>query len=210
MSTIFSIFRIPVVTDSYGNINSNYSDNDYTEVAYRDSHGIIWKSPFDISEFALKDSVPVYPLDNTAQGIYTVGDIKKAIKKQLKGVKPKKVIAERVLHPGFLVWCSMWPLNDAFVDGRGVKHDKNRLFTYNKDKCERKFVALLKEFTEEQLWNALEAELSWRKSKSAKTGINHLQYISGPEPYLNQRKFEGWIGQPKETEKMINNGAVDL
>ena len=35
----------------------------------------------------LDDDHPVYPMDNTAQGIYTVGDIRKAIKEQLESKK---------------------------------------------------------------------------------------------------------------------------
>ena len=35
----------------------------------------------------LPDEVKVYPLDNTAQGIYTIGDIKNHIKKQNKDEK---------------------------------------------------------------------------------------------------------------------------
>lgn len=201
MSSSYGIFRIPVTICSNGEITSPYTEDDFTEVAFRGNSGFItWTVPFDVAEFALKDSVPVYPLDNGAQGIYTIGDIKKSIKKQLKGEKPRKVKVDRVLHSGFLVWLSLWPKDDSFVDSRGVKHEKNRHFTYNKDKCERKFVKLLAEVTEEQLWGALQAELTWRKNKSAQTGVNKLEFMSGPEPYLNQRKFEGWIGQTNETE----------
>ena len=36
---------------------------------------------------ALPDETPVEPLDNTAQGIFTIGDIRKHIKKQNKVTK---------------------------------------------------------------------------------------------------------------------------
>jgi hypothetical protein len=46
------------------------------EVAYR-THYVKWKNPL---AHLLPDETAVEPLDNTAQGIYTIGDIKKAIK----------------------------------------------------------------------------------------------------------------------------------
>lgn len=210
MSTLFGIFKIPVQTDEYGNVSSDYNDDDYVEVAYRNSGGIYWKSPFDLVEFALKDSVPVYPLDNTAQGVYTVGDIKKEIKRQLKGQRKKEPRLKRILHPGFLVWCSLWPKDD-WVEGFEV----TRHFTYNKDKCERKFVEFLKEYSEEQLWDALNYEIEWRKEKSKKSGKNELTFMSGPEPYLNQRKFEPfldkkWKSKENKTDQLKNPDEMFL
>ena len=50
------------------------------EVAYRgNSEGIIFTNPL---AKLLADGTPVIPLDNSAQGIYTIGDIKNAIIKQ--------------------------------------------------------------------------------------------------------------------------------
>ena len=48
-----------------------------TQVAFR-THYIRWENP--LAEF-LPDETKVEALDNTAQGIYTIGDIKKAISK---------------------------------------------------------------------------------------------------------------------------------
>ena len=48
------------------------------EVAFR-SRGIYFTNP--LAEL-LPDETPVIPLDNTAQGIYTIGDIKNEIKQQ--------------------------------------------------------------------------------------------------------------------------------
>ena len=42
------------------------------EVAYRSSAGIIWRN--HLAQFLPVDT-RVYPLDNTPQGIYTIGDI---------------------------------------------------------------------------------------------------------------------------------------
>ena len=54
--------------------------DDYVEVAFR-SNGMRF-----INELAelLPDDTPVEPLDNTAQGIYTIGDIKNHILNQMK------------------------------------------------------------------------------------------------------------------------------
>ena len=60
MSTTFGI-RIPT--------------SEVIEVAIR-SGGVRWKNPL---AHLLPDETKVEPLDNTAQGIYTIGDIKKAI-----------------------------------------------------------------------------------------------------------------------------------
>ncbi len=47
------------------------------EVAYRSSHGIVWTNPL---ARLLPNKTPVLPLDNTAQGIHTIGDIKREMK----------------------------------------------------------------------------------------------------------------------------------
>lgn len=53
-------------------------EEEFIEVAFRENSGyIIWKN-----ELAplLPDELSVYPLDNIAQGIYTIGDVKREIK----------------------------------------------------------------------------------------------------------------------------------
>jgi hypothetical protein len=45
------------------------------EVAFR-THRVRWTNPL---AHLLADDIKVEPLDNTAQGIYTIGDIRKAI-----------------------------------------------------------------------------------------------------------------------------------
>jgi hypothetical protein len=90
-----------------------------------------------------------------------------------------------------------------------------RHFTYNKDKCERKFVEFLKEYSEEQLWDALNYEIEWRKEKSKKSGKNELTFMSGPEPYLNQRKFEPfldkkWKSKENKTDQLKNPDEMFL
>lgn len=79
MSTTFAIFNIPVETDDDGQITSEYNEDDYLKVAYRSS-GIILLGIFDVLKEYIKEDTKVYPLDNTAQGIYTFGDILKGLK----------------------------------------------------------------------------------------------------------------------------------
>ena len=82
MSTKFGIFKIPIETDTDGCITSSYTEDDYVEIASQSNGGgVFWVHPFDIVAHHLDDSAPVYPLDNTPQGIYTVADIKREAKK---------------------------------------------------------------------------------------------------------------------------------
>ena len=64
MSTTFGV-RIPLT-------------GEVIEVAFR-SHYIRWENKL---AHLLPDDLPVIPLDNSAQGIHTIGDIKKAINQQ--------------------------------------------------------------------------------------------------------------------------------
>lgn len=82
MSTLFAIFEEEPELDEDGCIVSDIHAGYYAEVAYRGDNGQInWEYPFDICHDALKNDVKVYPLDNTPQGIHTIGDIKKAIER---------------------------------------------------------------------------------------------------------------------------------
>jgi hypothetical protein len=77
MSTIFGLYNKPgiieLVDDS---LPIEYSADDFTEVAFRDSNGIMVLHHYLIN---LPSETLVYPLDNTAQGIYTIGDIKEML-----------------------------------------------------------------------------------------------------------------------------------
>jgi hypothetical protein len=80
MSTIFGIhkfgYNIPMIDDEPEMVN----DLEFIEVAFRgNGTGIRWTN--ELAQF-LSDDIKVYPLDNTAQGIYTIGDIKDEIKEQ--------------------------------------------------------------------------------------------------------------------------------
>ena len=60
---------------------NEYESEEFIEVAFRSNYNnFIWKN--EIAKFLPKD-LKVYPLDNTAQGIYTIGDILNEMKEQL-------------------------------------------------------------------------------------------------------------------------------
>jgi hypothetical protein len=76
MSTIFGIYRLKSEIELVdGCLPENYTDDDFIEVAFRgNGSGIRWKN--ELAEF-LADDIKVYPLDNSAQGIFCIGDIKR-------------------------------------------------------------------------------------------------------------------------------------
>ena len=77
MSTTFGIFKKEhLLKDESIDPTEFFLDDDFIEVAFRSSHGIRWKN--ELAPY-LSDDIKVYPLDNTAQGIFTIGDIKKEI-----------------------------------------------------------------------------------------------------------------------------------
>ncbi len=81
MSTTFGISRLKQDIDLVDDcLTEQWEDDDFIEVAFRgNGTGIRWKN--DLVEF-LPDNLKVYPLDNSAQGIYSIGDIREEIFKQ--------------------------------------------------------------------------------------------------------------------------------
>ena len=65
------------MSTTFGVNIKNGDQDDVVEVAFR-SNGMRFTN--DLA-WLLEDSIPVIPLDNTAQGVYTIGDIKKEIAK---------------------------------------------------------------------------------------------------------------------------------
>lgn len=81
MSTKFGVHklndRIELVDDQLPDeyLEGDIREEDFIEVAIRGNSGwIVWIK--ELAEF-LPDDLRVYPLDNSAQGIYTIGDIKR-------------------------------------------------------------------------------------------------------------------------------------
>lgn len=71
MSTTFGII-LPY------NEDQEWADDNEIEIAYRSYNKMKWLNPI---AHLLPDDTPVEPLDNSAQGIFTIKDIKQAIKK---------------------------------------------------------------------------------------------------------------------------------
>lgn len=78
MSTTFVIMKqsAPFRIDNEGCVTSETPESSYTEIAFRSSFGISWVGDFQEVGYALNDYCCVYPIDNTPQGIYTIGNIK--------------------------------------------------------------------------------------------------------------------------------------
>ena len=80
MSTTFAVhrhFKNIKLEDDYLPDYYTYDDESFIEIAFRgNGTGMRWLK--DSGKF-LSDDIQVYPLDNSAQGIYTIGDIKKEI-----------------------------------------------------------------------------------------------------------------------------------
>jgi hypothetical protein len=75
MSTTFGIHRrneiIELIDDD---LPIDFNPDDFIEIAYRVNKYTVFTN--ELASY-LSDDLKVYPLDNTAQGVYTVGDIKK-------------------------------------------------------------------------------------------------------------------------------------
>lgn len=81
MSTTFAVHIDNLYEyDMYNDYDNMYNDSEFFNgnviVAFRSSSHISIINPLMV---LLPDDTPVIPLDNTAQGIYTIGDIKKEI-----------------------------------------------------------------------------------------------------------------------------------
>jgi hypothetical protein len=81
MSTTFGISRLKQDIDLVDDcLTEQWKDDDFIEVAFRgNGTGIRWIN--DLAEF-LPDDLKVYPLDNSAQGIFSIGDIREEIFRQ--------------------------------------------------------------------------------------------------------------------------------
>lgn len=82
---MFAIFKETPKSDGHGGVDEKVEyeeDIDCVSCAFRTSGGINWIRNFDIISKFLLNSTPVYPLDNSPQGIFTIGDIKNQIRRQ--------------------------------------------------------------------------------------------------------------------------------
>lgn len=83
MSTLFGIFKSGahiVLEDDC--LPIEYKEDDFEIVAFRgNGTGFRWKN--ELARY-LPSNTKVYPIDNSAQGIYTIGDIIAEIESQAK------------------------------------------------------------------------------------------------------------------------------
>lgn len=81
MSTTFGIHREGKKIELIDDELYEYDDYDFLEVAFRgNGTGIRWVN--ELAPFLPPETL-VYPLDNSAQGIYTIGDIINEMKNDL-------------------------------------------------------------------------------------------------------------------------------
>jgi hypothetical protein len=82
MSTTFGILRIGVdhdkIVDDQGEVLDYISDNAFEPIWFRSNTGR-WLN--NVGPF-LDDDIKVYALDNSRQGVFTIGDIKVYMEKQ--------------------------------------------------------------------------------------------------------------------------------
>jgi hypothetical protein len=81
MSTTFGIPQRQVelnkLVDENGNLHDYIDTSFFERVFFRSTHNSRW---MNFLASRLPDDTRVFPLDNTAQGIYTIGDIKNFLK----------------------------------------------------------------------------------------------------------------------------------
>jgi hypothetical protein len=76
MSTTFGVYKKgdKVIQFDNDSLPDEYDGDDFIEVAFRHNGGrISWLN--DLAPY-LPDNLMVYPLDNSAQGIFTIGGLK--------------------------------------------------------------------------------------------------------------------------------------
>jgi len=83
MSTTFGIpqrqVELSILVDEFGDLHDYINTSFFDKVFFRSMNNSRWLNPLADK---LPDNTPVFPLDNTAQGIYTIGDIKQLLNKE--------------------------------------------------------------------------------------------------------------------------------
>jgi hypothetical protein len=79
MSTTFIIPSVKVATYPDGELAQELDNDQYTKIARRSNGTIQWLNGMEILNKYIDDKVKVYPINNSPQGIYTIGDIKNEI-----------------------------------------------------------------------------------------------------------------------------------
>lgn len=86
MSTEFGIVRKGIAFTDEVNHSRDFSDvssEDYITCAYRSNDGTVyWADSFELLVPYLSETIPVFAIDNSCQGIFCIGDINRKIKAQ--------------------------------------------------------------------------------------------------------------------------------
>jgi len=84
MSTTFGIFKSGghIVLNEDDCIPDRYDLDDFEPIAFRSNGGMRWLNSLAKH---LPPDTRVYPLDNTPQGVYTIGDVIREVEKNEKG-----------------------------------------------------------------------------------------------------------------------------
>ena len=80
MSTTFGIpqrqVELNILVNVFGDLHDYIDNSFFDKVFFRSMNNSRWLNPLADK---LPDNTLVFPLDNTAQGIYTIGDIKQLL-----------------------------------------------------------------------------------------------------------------------------------
>jgi hypothetical protein len=79
MSTVFIIPDRELETTEDGYVIEDVETYEHVVIAFRSSNGVVWKGDMQVLNKYIDDNVRVYAKTNSAQGIYTIGDLRKEI-----------------------------------------------------------------------------------------------------------------------------------
>ena len=83
MSTTFGIpqrqVELNILVNEFGDLHDYIDTSFFDKVFFRSMNNSRWLNPLADK---LPDNTLVFPLDNDAQGVYTIGDIKQLLNKQ--------------------------------------------------------------------------------------------------------------------------------
>lgn len=168
MSTTFGV-RIP-------------KTGELVEVAFR-SKTIIWENPLAP---LLHDDTEVEPLNNTAQGIYTIGDIKDAIVKKEKRESIDEVVRYLELfnerrRDDEVVCSSPDPKELGLVIDKAIRYLKEKQMKYNNDFKYDLKVGQAKEEELGEIFNSKTIEVKY-DLQALKTNNVYVEYSSRGKP----------------------------
>lgn len=123
----------------------------------------------------------------------------------------------KIANSGFENWWKAYPGTNVF-EYKGRKFRGDRTLRVKKNECQAKYekIILEGEYSDEDMLQSLEYEITMKKESSIKTNANKLTYMQNSLTYLNQRTFEPFIELIKEGNAIIPqeshtiNGGTDI